>query len=139
MRSKKIPARETSKCWHPLTDAHVCVLDHAAAQPAGGFSGVDTPTTIELPKQVALDDEKLLPEVRFTDPDVLRKQASALDQCIILTTGVGQDLGQAQEEALIQEQLRAFARFGCAQPHSLWCLRHTALWLRSKIETGRHR
>ena len=78
-------------------------------------------------------------QVRFAEPDILRQQASALDQCVILTAGMGNELGQAQAEGLHQEQLRAYARFGCAQPRTLWCLRYTALWLRSKVETGRHR
>ena len=67
---------------------------------------------------------------RFEDPDVLQKQASIIDQCVILAGGMAADLGVAVDDSLREEELRAYARWGCGQPRSLWCLRVTSLWLR---------
>ena len=162
-------------------NATVAQLFAAAAGHESGCSVTLTDADPGLPAEVAIDDDKLLPEPRFEDPDgpgppgclsalsvflcksvfygafvwarmalkhrkrrfparaVLQKQASIIDQCVILAGGMAADLGVAVDDSLREEELRAYARWGCSQPRSLWCLRVTSLWLRSRIETIRHR
>lgn len=100
--------------------------------------GFGTDQVKELPNDVPLDDDTLLPEVRLEE-DCLGLQASMIDQAVIMIEGLGKELLEANDEALRNEQLRPFTRLLTCQPRSLWCIRATALWMRSTIESGKRR
>ena len=92
-----------------------------------------------LPEDTPLEDDTLLPEVRMVDPDCFGAQAAAVDQALILVEGMANEMLSANDEALKDEELRAFTRLLTHQPNSLWCIKATSLWLRSKIESSKRR